>query len=267
MAYPGPARDEPLADRAAQHRLRRRRRGRRRPRRSGAGGRVARRARRATARATARPGRTAPGRDELVALRTAVRAALTRAAAGERVPARGARRDQRTPRARAALAACAVGARRAASRGDRLHGATRADIVLAAIAARRDRPAHRPAARRAARVRRARLRAAVRQGPPAPRVVLERLRQPRPPGAPLPPHARRRLVPARERARQPEPREHAVLEAGHGADPVAGEGEDEEADPVADAVGGAQVGAERRLAVGARRARGRTGGPRRRCRR
>ena len=31
----------------------------------------------------------------------------------------------------------------------------------------------------------------------------------------------------RERSRQPEPWEHAVVEAGHGADPVAGEGEDE----------------------------------------
>ena len=56
-----------------------------------------------------------------------------------------------------------------------------------------------------------------------------------------------------ERPRQPEPREHAALEAGHGADPVAGEGEDQEAGPVADAVGCAQVGAERRLTVGPRR--------------
>src|SRR6266700_7035616 len=56
-----------------------------------------------------------------------------------------------------------------------------------------------------------------------------------------------------ERSRQPEPREHGVLKAGHGADPVAGKREHEEADPVADAVGGAQVGPERRLTVGSRR--------------
>ena len=41
-------------------------------------------------------------------------------------------------------------------------------------------------------------------------------------------------IPARERSRQPEPRERAVLEAGHGADAVAGEGEDDEPDPVAE---------------------------------
>jgi len=33
-------------------------------------------------------------------------------------------------------------------------------------------------------------------------------------------------LPARERSRQAEPWEHAVVEAGEGADPVAGEGED-----------------------------------------
>src|SRR6266576_2141344 len=57
-------------------------------------------------------------------------------------------------------------------------------------------------------------------------------------------------LPAWERSRQPEPWEHAALEAGQGADTVAGEGEDVEAGPVADAVRGAQVGPERRLAVG-----------------
>jgi hypothetical protein len=31
----------------------------------------------------------------------------------------------------------------------------------------------------------------------------------------------------RERPRQPEPWEHGVVETGHGANPVAGEGEDE----------------------------------------
>ena len=39
--------------------------------------------------------------------------------------------------------------------------------------------------------------------------------------------ASRSWLSARERSRQPEPWEHAVLEAGHGADPVAGEGEDD----------------------------------------
>jgi hypothetical protein len=47
---------------------------------------------------------------------------------------------------------------------------------------------------------------------------------------------------ARERSRQPEPWEHAVVEAGDGADPVAGEGEEEKADTVADAGRAAQIG-------------------------
>src|ERR1017187_9293481 len=58
---------------------------------------------------------------------------------------------------------------------------------------------------------------------------------------------------APKRSREGEPREHAVVEAGHGADPVAGEGEHVEAGPVADAGSGAQVSPERRLAVGSRR--------------
>jgi hypothetical protein len=41
-----------------------------------------------------------------------------------------------------------------------------------------------------------------------------------------------------------------LSKAGDGADPVAGEGEDDEADPVADAGRGAQVGSERWLTVG-----------------
>src|SRR5688572_4807129 len=56
------------------------------------------------------------------------------------------------------------------------------------------------------------------------------------------PQVFRRLC--RERSRQPEPREHVAIEAGHRADPVAGEGEDEEAGPVADARTDAQVGPE-----------------------
>ena len=55
----------------------------------------------------------------------------------------------------------------------------------------------------------------------------------RPPGAPttngdLEDEAcPRRTLSVRERSRQPEPCEHAVVEAGHGANPVAGEGGDE----------------------------------------
>src|SRR6266545_2020430 len=67
------------------------------------------------------------------------------------------------------------------------------------------------------------------------------------------PSALRSCLSARERSRQPEPWEHAVVEAGEGADPVAGEGEDEQAGPVADVGGGAKVGFERRLTVGSRR--------------
>src|SRR2546425_8957617 len=58
---------------------------------------------------------------------------------------------------------------------------------------------------------------------------------------------------ARERSRQPEPREHAVVEAGEGADAVAGEGEYEKAGSMADAGGGAKVSHERRLTIGSRR--------------
>src|SRR6266540_6588529 len=57
---------------------------------------------------------------------------------------------------------------------------------------------------------------------------------------------------ARKRSRQPEPWEHAVVEAGEDADPVAGEGEDEQAGSMADAGGGAKIGPERRLTVGSR---------------
>src|SRR5687768_18473471 len=55
-----------------------------------------------------------------------------------------------------------------------------------------------------------------------------------------------------ERSGQTEPWEHAVVEAGDGADPIAAEGEDEETDPMADADRGAQVSPERRLPVGSR---------------
>src|SRR5215831_4431573 len=51
---------------------------------------------------------------------------------------------------------------------------------------------------------------------------------------------------------EPEPWEYAAFEAGHGADPVACEGEDVEADSSADSGRGTQVGPERRLTVGSR---------------
>jgi riboflavin biosynthesis pyrimidine reductase len=56
----------------------------------------------------------------------------------------------------------------------------------------------------------------------------------------------------RERSRQPEPWQHAVVETGHGADLIAGKGQDVKAGPVVDAVRGAQVGPERRLTVRSR---------------
>ena len=62
-----------------------------------------------------------------------------------------------------------------------------------------------------------------------------------------PGHMRRSV---RQRLRQPEPAEHAAIKTDHGADPIAGEGEDEEAGSVADAAGGsAKVGSERRLPI------------------
>src|SRR6185436_3992879 len=64
---------------------------------------------------------------------------------------------------------------------------------------------------------------------------------------------KRSCLSAGERSRQPEPWEHAGVETGDGADPVAGEGQDQEARAVADAGRGAEVGPERRLTVGPRR--------------
>src|SRR3989442_16009731 len=63
----------------------------------------------------------------------------------------------------------------------------------------------------------------------------------------------RRRLSARERWRRPEAREDAVVEAGEGADAVAGEGEYEKAGSMADAGGGAKVSHERRLTIGSRR--------------
>src|SRR5436190_24360546 len=60
-------------------------------------------------------------------------------------------------------------------------------------------------------------------------------------------------LPARERSGQPEPWEHAGVEARDGADPVAGEREDQEAGPMADPGRATQVRAERRLTVSSRR--------------
>src|SRR5215207_3476600 len=63
----------------------------------------------------------------------------------------------------------------------------------------------------------------------------------------------RRRSSGRERSRQPERREHALVEVGDRPDPVAGEGEDVEPGPVAEAAAGAQVDPERQLTVGPRR--------------
>lgn len=58
----------------------------------------------------------------------------------------------------------------------------------------------------------------------------------------------------RQRLRQPEPWKHAVVEAGHDANPIASEGQDDEARPLADAAGGGtKVGSERRLTIRPRR--------------
>jgi hypothetical protein len=70
-------------------------------------------------------------------------------------------------------------------------------------------------------------------------------------GAPHRPTARSSV---RERLRQPEPWEHTAVEARHGADPIAGEGKDEEAGTMTEATGrGAKVGPERRLTIRPRR--------------
>ncbi len=58
---------------------------------------------------------------------------------------------------------------------------------------------------------------------------------------------------AGERQRQPKPREHAVVEASHGADPITSEGEDKEAGPVAGAGRGSNVGTKGKLTVGSHR--------------
>src|SRR5215208_101029 len=63
----------------------------------------------------------------------------------------------------------------------------------------------------------------------------------------------RRLLAARKRSRQPEPREHTGIEACEGADPVTGEREDEQAASMPDAGAAAKVGTEGRLTVGSSR--------------
>ena len=131
------------------------------------------------------------GAEELVALRDrgARRAAVAVAGEPARAPpsTRSTRERAGAPLARRRLAADgAAEPHRHPRRAPRRRRHRRAGR-------RRDRVAHRAAARRPAGVRRARLRPAVPQGPPAPRVVLERLRQPRPPGPALPPLAHRLL--------------------------------------------------------------------------
>ena len=130
--------------------------------------------------------RGAPSRDELVALRTVVRDALADAVAGTPTPRATLEAinadSARAPRSPVALwqpAGAPPGGHRRPRRNACRRRACRAG-------GRRDRFADRAAPCRPAGVRRPRLRPDVPQGPPAPRVVLERLRQPRPPGTPLP---------------------------------------------------------------------------------
>src|SRR5215469_10418329 len=87
-------------------------------------------------------------------------------------------------------------------------------------------------------------------GPASPRAACGcgRTRSPR--AASPPPQC---WLSARERSRQPEPRQHAVVEAGHGAYPIAGKGEHVEAGRVADSGRDAQVCPERGVAVGSGR--------------
>jgi hypothetical protein len=79
--------------------------------------------------------------------------------------------------------------------------------------------------------------------------------------APSPSDLYRRAERARGRVAHPasmpdpvaEPCEYTTFEAGHGADPIAGEGENVKAGPMADAGRRAQIGPQRRLTVGSRR--------------
>ena len=57
----------------------------------------------------------------------------------------------------------------------------------------------------------------------------------------------------RQRSRESEPREHAVLKTRQSTDSIAGEGKNEEANAMTHAVRGSHVCAERRLAIGTRR--------------
>src|ERR1700722_5187388 len=67
------------------------------------------------------------------------------------------------------------------------------------------------------------------------------------------PHSLKFWLLARGRSRGAEPWQQAFFETSHSADPVPGEGQDKEADPVTDARRVAHVGAERGLTVRARR--------------
>jgi hypothetical protein len=128
-----------------------------------------------------------PAARDLIELRDAVHAAL-------RAAVEGAPQDRATldaihrASARAAMSPAALWD----AGGDPVatidyHGAGRADIVLATLAADAIDLITGPPARPATHLQGTRLRAHVPQGPPAPRMVLEHLRQPRPPGTALRP--------------------------------------------------------------------------------
>ena len=138
----------------------------------------ARRPRRPRARAVAWPA-------QLVALRDSIRSALQ---------ARRSRTSQDVTaldtinRSSARRPALAVRGSEPGRRSRRRRGAPRREPRShrrRGVRAGCDRPAHRPQGRRLARVRSTRLHPAVRQGPSAPRVVLQRLRQSRTPGKAL----------------------------------------------------------------------------------
>ena len=94
--------------------------------------------------------------------------------------------------ARAPRPRCRALRRRERSRSHRSSTARRcAEVVLAAFARDAIDAPHRPAARRAARLRAPGCVLLFVARPPAPRVVLERVRQPCAPGAPLPARAER----------------------------------------------------------------------------
>ena len=171
----------------------------------------------------ARRSRAAPARRRRPLRTMADRPRARRAqGCGARRPARGrgrsgagrgrARRDQPRQRARSTLADRRVATRCRPRRGNRLPRRQPSRRRHRRTGSGRDRPAHRSPTRRSPGLRCPGLRPDVPQGPPAPRVVLQHLRQPRPPGQALSPRAdgrtnrSRATGPARPEQHVPPPR-------------------------------------------------------------